>query len=129
MADFGFHNTTNNDSFDLNNTEIKSFSDLQNKDGSYDVQEEQEDRQKRVLDNIENKLIKVTDYKVRQSKKDDGEYITLKFEDEDGNKCFYNTGSKTVRSQLENKQINGPFYCKVVKKYNKAGNKQYICLE
>lgn len=133
MADFGFHNNGSASSFkpDKEKKTIASFSSLENKDGTTsDSLESREERKKYTVDEILDKEIIVTEIRVRKSKEGDGEYLTLKFTDENGEKSFVNTGSATIRDQLNNKVINPnePFSCHIGKKKNQKGTREYSYL-
>ena len=142
MADFEFHNNgSNNNNFkqtenetkvetsDTASVKAKSFSELANKDGSpNDGPEERENRKKYYVNDILDQEITVTEVRIRKSKQgDDKEYMTLKFVDGNGEDSYVNTGSSTIRNQLEGKVIDEPFTCRIGKRTSKNG-REYTCL-
>jgi hypothetical protein len=141
MADFGFHNNGSNNNFKPKETEnekvnettentsseVTSFSNLSNKDGTPNYEPEvREDRKKYAIGDILDQEITVTEVRIRKSKQDPNkEYMTLKFVDGNGEKSFVNTSSGTVRQQLEGKIIDQPFTCRIGKNRSKNGREYY----
>ena len=90
-----------------------SFGELDYKDGrphDYE-QEEWVERKKCTMAEIEGRPIKITGIHERKSKLyDDGTtYISINFINTDGEECFVNTSGKTIRKQIDEKNINYPF--------------------
>jgi hypothetical protein len=77
--------------------------------------------EKTQLQQILDKEILVTDFRIQKSRFKDDNYITIQFLRDD-KKFVVFTGSEVLRDQLQRNQSKLPFYTTVIKKY------KYFCL-
>lgn len=75
------------------------------------------DGEKRKISEIVDKKILIIAYRIRKSKIDDGNYVTIQFSNGDNKVSVFFTGSRVLMEQCERYKDQMPFYTTILQKY------------
>ena len=92
--------------------DVPSFRSLEFKDGHIDTGSDEEwiERKKCTMSEIAGQPIIIRGVYERQSKLyEDNKYISINFVNQNGEECFVNTSGKTIKKQIDEKNMQYPF--------------------